>query len=298
MSDASQRLDPEALARFSRLEIIARLVVEGFISGRHRSPYKGFSAEFAEHRPYMPGDEIRHIDWRAYGKTDRYYIKEYEEETNLKAYLLVDASGSMAYKGETVSKFTYARNVAAALAYLMLHQQDAVGLMVFDTQVRHYIPPRAQPHHFNVLTEVLEGAEPGGETSLATIIHDLALQVRRRGLVILISDCFDRLEDLLPALRHLRHRKHEVVMLQVVAPEEMVFPFKRWTQFRCMEQDAYRRLVDPQRLRAQYLERFGQFNKALADGAGQMYIDYYQMPTHMPYDIALGQFLSQRASRR
>ena len=298
MSNAAERLDPEALARLGRLEIIARLVVEGFISGRHRSPYKGFSAEFAEHRPYTPGDEIRHIDWRAFGKTDRYYIKEYEEETNLKAYLLVDASGSMAYKGETQSKFTYARNVAAALAYLMLHQQDAVGLVVFDTEVRHYIPPRAQPRHFNVLADVLEGVEPGGETSLATIIHDLALQIRRRGLVILISDCFDRLDDLLPALRHLRHRKHEVILLQVVAPEELVFPFKRWTQFRSLESDAYRRLVDPQRLRSQYLARFGEFTKALADGAGQMHVDYHQMATYMPYDVALGEYLSARAGRR
>src|SRR6266567_3671142 len=177
-------LDPTALARFGRLELIARLVVEGVISGLHKSPFKGFSVEFAEHRQYGPGDEIRHIDWRTCGKTDRYYVKEYEEETNLKAYLVVDTSGSMGYAGKTASKFEYARQLAASLAYLMISQRDAVGLVTFDTAVRAMIPPRSAPNHFSVVCKALEEARIGGEAALSGILHTLADRIRRRGLVV------------------------------------------------------------------------------------------------------------------
>ncbi len=165
-SAADTPLDPSALAKFGRLELLARLVVEGVMSGMHKSPFKGFSVEFAEHRQYGPGDEIRHIDWRTFGKTDRYFVKEYEEETNLKAYLVVDTSGSMAYSGKTISKFEYARQLAASLAYLMIHQRDAVGLITFDTQVRAMIPARSSPGHFSVVCKALEDAKTGGETPL------------------------------------------------------------------------------------------------------------------------------------
>src|SRR5262249_27209229 len=162
---------------------------------------KGFSVEFAEHRQYYPGDEIRHIDWRAYGKTDRYYIKEYEEETNLKAYLLVDASGSMGYSGKHLSKFQYAQYIAASLAYLMLHQLDAVGLIPHDTKVRHMIQPRANSKHLLRLIQTLEQTQPGSETSMAPIWHELASQFKRRGLLIILSDCFDQIGPLMHALR-------------------------------------------------------------------------------------------------
>src|SRR3954447_17756354 len=192
-------LDPTALARFGRLELLARLVVEGVMSGLHKSPFKGFSVEFAEHRQYGPGDEIRHIDWRAYGKSDRYYVKEYEEETNLKAYLVVDSSGSMAYAGRTASKFEHARRLAASLAYLMISQRDAVGLVTFDGDVRAMIPPRSAPGHFSVLCNVLEATQPGGERPLSGILHALAERIRRRGLVIVLSDGFDDVDALTSA---------------------------------------------------------------------------------------------------
>src|SRR5262245_12097545 len=187
------RFDPTSLAKYGRLTMVARAMVEGFLTGVHRSPFKGFSVEFAEHRQYYPGDEIRHIDWRAYGKTDRYYIKEYEEETNLRAHLLVDASGSMAYRGRHLSKFQYAQYVAGSLAYLMLHQLDAVGLVLHDTRVRHLIPPRASSKHLLHLLHALEQARPAGESRMAPIWHELAGQIQRRGLVIILSDCFDQL---------------------------------------------------------------------------------------------------------
>ncbi len=164
------------------------------MSGLHKSPFKGFSVEFAEHRQYGPGDEIRHIDWRALGKTDRYYVKEYEEETNLKAYLVVDTSGSMAYAGRTMAKFEYARQLAAALAYLMISQRDAVGLVTLDTELRSMIPPRSAPGHFSILCRALEQAEVGGEAPLSDLLHSLAGRIKRRGLIIILSDGFDRLE--------------------------------------------------------------------------------------------------------
>src|SRR3954453_7890548 len=169
LSASDSPLDPTALARFGRLELLARLVVEGVMSGLHKSPFKGFSVEFAEHRQYGPGDELRHIDWRAFGKTDRYYVKEYEEETNLKAYLVLDTSGSMGYAGRTAAKPEHARQLAAALAYLMISQRDAVGLVTFDTAIRAMIPPRSAPHHFSVLCKALEDAQTGAETPLGEI---------------------------------------------------------------------------------------------------------------------------------
>src|SRR5436309_1697536 len=241
--------DPSLLAKYGRLTMVARTVVEGFLSGVHKSPYKGFSVEFAEHRQYYPGDEIRHIDWRAFGKTDRYYIKEFEEETNLKAHLVLDASGSMAYRGRGVSKFAYAQYVAASLAYLMLHQLDAVGLVVHDTRVRHHLPARANAKQMPLLFDALEKTEPRGETALAPLWHELAARLKRRGLVVLLSDCFGQVGPLLQALRRLRHQGQEVLLFHVLAPEEIDFPFSQWTQFRSLETAGHRLLVDPGRLR-------------------------------------------------
>ena len=175
----SERLDPTALARFGRLELLARLVVEGVTAGLHRSPFKGFSVEFAEHRQYGPGDEIRHIDWRAFGKTDRYYVKEFEEETNLKAMLVVDSSGSMGFAGRTISKLEQARRMAASLAYLLIGQRDAVGLATFDQSLQSVIPPRSATSHFSVLCQKLEATTTGGETPLSGILHSLAERIQK-----------------------------------------------------------------------------------------------------------------------
>jgi uncharacterized protein (DUF58 family) len=291
------QFDPSSLAKYGRLAMVARTVVEGFLSGVHKSPYKGFSVEFAEHRQYYPGDEIRHIDWRAYGKTDRYYIKEYEEETNLRAYLLVDASGSMAYSGRGLSKFQYAQYVAASLSYLMLHQLDAVGLVTHDTRVRQLIPPRANSKHLLNLLHTLEQTAPGGETSMAPLWHELAGQINRRGLIVILSDCFDQLGPLTRALRHFRHRRHEVLLFHVLAPEEIEFPFKKWTQFRNLEVAGDKRLVDPQRLRKEYLQNFNAFCQQLRDQAGQMQIDYHLMRTDEPVEKALGLYLTKRQTK-
>ena len=292
------QFDPSSLAKYGRLTMVARNVVEGFLTGVHKSPYKGFSVEFAEHRQYYPGDEIRHIDWRAYGKTDRYYIKEFEEETNLKAHLLVDASGSMAYRGAGLSKFQYAQYVAASLSYLMLHQLDAVGLVVHDTKVRQWIQPRASAKHLLHLLHALEQTEPGGETSMAPLWHELAGQVKRRGMIIILSDCFDQLGPLMRALRHFRHARHEVLLFHVLAPEEIGFPFKKWTQFRNLEVAGHKLLVDPQQLRKEYLQNFQGFCKQLRDQAGQMQIDYHLLRTDEPVDRALGLYLTKRQKQK
>jgi uncharacterized protein (DUF58 family) len=292
------QFDPTSLAKYGRLALVARTLVEGFLTGAHKSPYKGFSVEFAEHRQYYPGDEIRHIDWRAYGKTDRYYIKEFEEETNLRAHLLVDASGSMAYKGAHGSKFEYAQYVAASLAYLMLHQRDAVGLVTHDTRVRQIIKPKASAKHLLHLLRTLEETRPGGETSMAPIWHGLAGEIKRRGLVVILSDCFDQLPALMRALQHFRHERHEILLFHVLAPEEMEFPFKKWTQFRNLEVIGHKLLVDPQRLRKEYLKNFKAFCKDLRDQAGQMQIDYQLLRTDEPVDRALGAYLTRRQMRR
>ncbi len=294
------QFDPTSLAKYGRLALVARTLVEGFLTGVHKSPYKGFSVEFAEHRQYYPGDEIRHIDWRAFGKTDRYYIKEYEEETNLRTYLLVDASGSMGFRGakDRPSKFEYAQYVAASLSYLMLHQRDAVGLVTHDTRLRQIIKPKANSKHLLHLLHSLEQTKPGGETSLAPLWHDLAGQIQRRGLIVVLSDCFDAVGPLLKALQHFRHQKHEVLLFHLLAPEEIDFPFKKWTQFRNLEATANRLLVDPQRLRREYLKNFATFCKELRDGAGQMQVDYHLMRTDEPVERALGAYLTKRQARR
>ena len=294
------RFDPSELRKYAGLTLLARNVVEGFLSGVHRSPFKGFSVEFAEHRAYTPGDEIRHIDWRAYGKTDRYYIKEFEEETNLKAYLLVDASGSMAYKGKgkQPSKFQYAQYVAASLSFLMMHQLDAVGLITHDTKVRNLIPPKANPKHLLQLLRALENTKPGGETSMAPMWHQLAGHyLKRRGLIIILSDFFDDVDALTKAMRHLRHRNHEVVLFHVLDPDEIDFPFSKVTQFRNLEKADDRMMVDARRLREDYLRNFQTFCEQLRQRAGNMHIDYHLLRTDMPVDRALGIYLSRRQRR-
>jgi uncharacterized protein (DUF58 family) len=291
------QFDPTSLAKYGRLTLIARGLVEGFLTGVHKSPYKGFSVEFAEHRQYYPGDEIRHIDWRAFGKTDRYYIKEYEEETNLRAYLLVDASGSMAYAGKQASKFQFAQYVAASLAYLMLHQRDAVGLVTHDTRLRQMMQPRANAKHLLRLINTLEQTQPGGETSLAPLWHDLVGRIKRRGLIVVLSDCFDQIGPLLRALRHFRHRRHEVLLFHILAPEELEFPFSRMTQFRNLERNGHRILVDPGQLRKEYRKNFDAFCTQLREQTRQMRIDYQMLRTDESVDRALGAYLAKRQEK-
>jgi uncharacterized protein (DUF58 family) len=301
--------DPTSLAKYGHLTLVARDLVEGFLTGVHKSPYKGYSVEFAEHRQYYPGDEIRHIDWRAVAKTDRYYIKEYEEETNLKAHLLVDASGSMVYRGSAgtkaakdaplpPSKFDYARYIAASLAYLMLHQRDAVGLSLLDTKVRHFLKPRANSKHLLQVITTLETARAEGETAMAPLWHAIADQVRQRGLVIILSDCFDQPAALLKAMQHLRHCRHEVILFHVLAPDEIEFPFKKWTQFRNLELVGHKLFVDPQRLRREYLANFERFCADLRQACNRCQVDYHLMRTDQAVERALGIYLSRRHRQR
>ncbi|MEE2618973.1 MAG: DUF58 domain-containing protein, partial [Candidatus Poribacteria bacterium] len=215
-------LDPVALSRLGNMELVARLVVEGFITGLHKSPYQGFSIEFSEHRQYMPGDEVKHIDWKVYGKSDRYYVKKFEEETNLRAYIVLDASGSMNYKfsDQRLTKFQYGCYLAASLAYLMLKQRDSVSLTIFDQEIRNYIPPRSRASHLRAIISALEEAEPSGDTGISEILHSLAKRIIRRGLVILISDLLDQPTEILTALKHFRHRKHEIIVLHLIDEAE------------------------------------------------------------------------------
>lgn len=288
--------DPTPLARYSRLALRTREVMAGLLGGRHRSPFKGFSVEFAEHRQYYPGDEIRHIDWRVFGKTDRYFIKEYEEETNLKAYLVVDASGSMGYAGQGRSKYAYASEVAIVLGYLLLEQRDAVGLFLHDQEVRTALPPSTQSGHWLRLAKALHEHRPGGETGLGRVWQRLAERIPRRSLIVLLSDAFAPIEDVLHALRRLRHARNEVILLQILAPEEIEFPFRRGARFRGLE-DGRELPIDPLRVRNDYLQAFARFQEELASHAARMHVDHQLLRTDRPVETCLGEFLSQRAGR-
>lgn len=285
---------PIEVAQLGRLELIARQLVEGIVTGRHCSPYKGTSVEFAEHREYFPGDEIRHIDWRAYGKTGRYYIKEFEDETNLTAHLLVDASGSMKYAGESLAKFDYARILAATLAWLLLGQRDAVGLSVFDSAVSNQIRPSSSRNAFPLLVNVLESTVPDRDTSLADVIESLLPSIRRRSLLILISDCLDSADRLESALQRCRHARHEVVVFRIAAPDEVDFPFTGPILFRGLEPTTQNMLVDPARLRKEYQRQYSEFTERLVTICGNLLIDYVPLMTSDPIQDVLGSWLDHR----
>jgi uncharacterized protein (DUF58 family) len=290
--------DPTALARFGGLEVVAKMIVEGYMIGQHKSPFKGASVEFVEHRQYYPGDEIRHIDWRAYGKTGHYYVKEYEEETNLRAYLLVDCSGSMAFRGKTISKYDYARQLAAALAYLLLSQRDGCGLITFDTKVEDRWEPSTNRETFGQIVRLLGARRPGQEGRLGNVVTQILPSLKRRCLVFLFTDGFDDLESFVPALKQLRMAQHEVVLFQITAPEEEEFPYNQPTQFRNLERADREILADPHRLRKRYLSRFKAFREALIKQCGSAGIDFMSLTTEHPYHTALGEFLTMRAQKK
>lgn len=290
--------DPTELVQFGRLELIASRLVEGLMMGRHRSPFKGSSVEFVEHREYYPGDEIRHIDWRAFGKTERYYVKEFEDETNLRCWLLVDSSAGMGYAGKTLSKFAYARMLAASLAWLLLSQRDSVGLVTFDSRVREQLKPSSNRNTFSRMTEILESTRPAADTNVASVVESLLPSLPRRSLLILISDCFDSLAAMRSMLQRCRHAKHEVVVLRIAAPEEEDFPFERPTQFRDLEAVTRPLLVDPLRLRNEYLRQYGEFAESLKHECGLLGIDYRRLLTTDPLQSVLGHWLAERADSR
>lgn len=292
-------LKPAQLQAFRNLELMAHSVVEGFMTGQHRSPFKGFAIEFAEHRPYVAGDDPRHLDWKALAKQGRYYVKQYEEDTSLRAYLVLDASGSMAYRASptAASKLDYARGVAAVLAYLLLRQRDAVGLVTCDEGIRTYLPPRSSLPHYKRLMDTLTVVGAAGRTGLADVLHTLAERIKRRALVLIISDCFDTPERLAPALSHFAHRRHEVAVLRVLDRRECEFDFTHPTQFEGLE-DATLERVDPVQLRREYLRQFEAHRQSLRRACHERRMDFTEFITDQPIERALAHYLTRRLRTR
>jgi len=302
-ADFSRLLPPDIVNMIGRLEFLACRPKEGTVTGRHNSPHKGFSVEFAEHRQYVEGDDLRNLDWRVYGKSDRYYIKQFIEETNMRVTILVDASGSMAYSGEEsasvddtehISKFDYARYLAAAMTYLLIRQQDAVSLVTFADGIRKYIRPAAKPSQLRLILEELNKTETGENTRCADTFHEIAERIPSRGLVIVISDLFDDADAIKNALHHFRFKNHELVVFHVMAEEELTFPFKKFDKFRCLEIDNRDLDIDPTTLRASYLERVKAHLKAMELSCGQMEADYVPVNTKTPITETLFGYFSQR----
>ncbi len=292
-------LDPKVLSKISRLDLLARLVVEGFISGLHRSPFHGFSVEFASHREYVPGDDLKHLDWKVHAKTDRYVIKQYEEETNLKATFILDASESMHYGSksgkEGLTKYQYAAAVSASLAFLLLQQQDAAGLAVFDEELRSYLPASANPNQIKTLVHAMDVVQPKAKTSIETICHALAEKISRRGLICLVSDLFTDIDGLLRGLQHFRHYDHEVMVLHIMDEDELTFPFQGNTMFRGLEQTG-RLMVEPRALRKGYLEAVEAFCHEVKRKCVANRIDYKLISTAQHLDAALCAFLAARSA--
>jgi len=293
---ATSLLDPRALAKIGKMELVARQLMDGYVQGMHRSPHVGFALDFAQHRAYVPGDDIKRIDWRVYAKADRYYIKQYEVSTNLRAHLVLDASGSMAYQGaaDAMSKFRYAQFVAACLSYLILHQQDSAGLVTFDRKVRDFIPAKSSPTHLMRILRTLDETKAADESGVAPMLHEVADRVPRRGMVIVISDLFDGPDALVEALHHLRHRRHEVLLLHTMADDELTFPFRKWSLFENLERSDHRLKLDPATMRAMYLENVARHLKAIKAAAAKLNVSHVLLNTSQPFDTALMNYLAAR----
>lgn len=292
-TDYRQFLNPEVISKLKSMEIKARLVVEGFITGLHKSPYHGFSVEFAEHRQYMPGDPIREIDWKVYAKSDRYYVKEFEEETNLKSYILLDASASMSFTSSKISKFMYAAHLAAALAFLMLKQRDAAGLVVFDERVRSYVPPKSASVHLHALLSTLSGVEPSSGTDAGLALHEMADRIKRRGLIVVLSDLWDDPSRILTGLKHFRHRKHEVIVFHILDPAERDFTFAEEALFKDLETGEEISTL-PWQIRSEYQRTMSAHIDRFRRECRQSFVDYVPLDTAIPYDYALFSYLGKR----
>jgi uncharacterized protein (DUF58 family) len=288
-------LDPETLQALGDLELVAREVVEGLRVGSHRSPLRGFSTEFAHHRQYSPGDPIRDIDWRVYGRTDRYYTKLYEAETNFDCHILVDASSSMSYGSGKVNKLEYAKFLAASLAYLVLKQRDSVGLSVFDSEVRCYMPPRSAMGIIVDIDRLLRDVKPTPKTSVAKQLHDIAIMMKRRSFVVLISDLLADPEDIMAGLEHLRFDGHNVVVLHTLDPYELEFPFNGTWRFDGLEQEDPL-TTQPERIRDDYMANLNAYLEKLRSGCIGANIDYKTVDTSRPLDGLLNEFFAERAA--
>ena len=302
MSEFAKYFRPEVLSKISRLELRARHVVEGFVSGMHKSPYKGYSVEFANHRPYVPGDDIRHIDWRVYAKADRFFIKEYEEETNMRVHLLLDCSGSMAYPDHPgtgrMTKWDYASTLAASLAHLLIYQQDGVGLTLFDSEIRRQLPVSTNRATLLDFTNAVEAGDPRNKTDLKVLFHRLAGRIPRRGMVVILSDLLTNVDDVIRGLQRFRYGKHDVLVLHVLDHDELEFPFSDRTLFEGMEDVNLEVLTDPQSLRGSYLAALEAFLGKVRRACLDEKIDYALVSTAESLDVALTTFLATRMHRQ
>jgi uncharacterized protein (DUF58 family) len=297
-------LDPRALASIAHLELVAKQVMDGYVQGMHRSPHIGFALDFAQHRQYVPGDDTKRIDWRVYAKADRYYIKQYEVTTNLRAHIVVDASGSMRYQGsgDAISKFRYAQLVTMCLSYLILHQQDSVGLVTFDQKLRDFIPGRSASQHLLTIARTLESLTPQppstGEGPISDVLHQVAERLDHRQMVIILSDLFDNTENLIQAFHHLRHKRHEVLVMQIMADDELTFPFRKFSLFESLEISGQKLKLDPATLRANYLENMSRHLQSLRDACNALRISHTLFKTNESLEKSLGAYLALRMGSR
>ena len=292
--DKRKYLRPETVALLNSMSLRARLVVEGYIIGHHRSPYHGFSVEFAEHRSYGPGDEIKHIDWKLFGKTDRLYVKRYEEETNLRAHIILDTSKSMLYSSAEVSKLSYANSLAASLSYLMINQQDAVGIAKFSEKIDTFIPPKARPSHLNLILSQLDDKDSGNDTQIGMVLHELADRIKKRGMVILISDLLDKPENIMKGLKHFRHQNQEVIVFHIQDRKESEFDFDTRTKFFDME-TGEEIVTEPWHIRSNYNELISKLESNYKSNCRENLIDYVPLFTDQSLDIGITEYLIKRS---
>jgi uncharacterized protein (DUF58 family) len=281
------------VAMLDSISMRAKMVVEGYIIGQHRSPYHGFSVEFAEHRSYEPGDEVRHIDWKLYGKTNRLYVKRYEEETNLRAHLILDTSKSMDYASGKVSKLQYGSYLLAALSYLMISQQDAAGVVLFDESIRSFIPPKSTPSHLNTLLNVLDVEKPGTDTKIEPVLHEMAERINKRGLVIIISDLFDEPDSIMNGLKHFRHSKQEVILFHILDRNELEFDFNSRTKFVDME-SGEEITTDPWHVKNDYKNLIKNLQGYYKSQCRLNLIDYVPLFTDDSLDKGLNEYFNKR----
>lgn len=292
-TDYRKLLDPKIVSKISSLDLRAKNIVEGFLIGLHKSPYHGFSVEFSQHRQYIPGDEIKDIDWKVYAKTDKFFIKQYEEETNLKSYIIIDTSKSMAYTSSELSKFNYAITLGAALAYLLFDQNDAVGLVLYSDKINNLIEPRASKTNLIEILKVLAKSKPDGKTETLSCLSEISEKIKKRGLVIVISDLLDNLENTITALKKFRLRKNEVIVFHLLDPKEKTFEFSKDAIFKDLESND-KIITQPYQIRGLYRELFEKFIERLKRELLNNLIDYNLITSDQTYDKALLEFLKKR----
>ena len=293
MGSSKKYLNPAVLSSIDNMALRAKLVVEGYLVGKHKSPYHGFSVEFAEHRTYGQGDEIKHIDWKLYGKTDRHYVKRFEEETNLRSYILLDTSKSMSFKSKNISKLKYGESLTAALTHLMINQKDAVGLILFDNAIREYITPKTSKSHKNVIFNSLSKCKAGKNTNIQLILDSMAERIKKSGLVILISDLLDDPKNVMKGLNHFRHNKQEVIVFHLLDKQEFNFTFNERTKFSDME-TGETITTDPWHIQSSYQDKIKLFINKFKRECGNQKIDYVPIYTDQNFDLALSEYIRKR----